>query len=48
MAIEVDGSVHGDHKVIARDREKQVYIEGLGIKVIRFYNQDILFNLENN
>ncbi len=46
IAIELDGSVHGSPRQGVRDKKKQDYIEGLGIKVLRFNNDDVLANME--
>lgn len=46
IAIELDGSVHGSVKQTAKDRRKQCYIEGLGIAILRFYNEDVMKNME--
>ena len=44
MIIEIDGSIHNLPKVKANDIERQKDLEGLGIKVIRFTNKDIMKN----
>jgi len=46
IAVELDGSVHGSQKQRERDKRKQEYIEGLGIKVLRFFNDDVLSNMQ--
>jgi len=46
LAIELDGSVHGIPRQGERDKRKQDYIEGLSIKMLRFYNADVLHNME--
>ncbi|MDD5290435.1 MAG: endonuclease domain-containing protein, partial [Patescibacteria group bacterium] len=39
LAIEVDGRTHDYHDQIIYDKERQKYIEALGIKVMRFYRE---------
>lgn len=47
IAIELDGEVHNekDRKLYDKDREK--YLDALDIKVIRFWNEDVLKNTKN-
>lgn len=47
LAIEVDGRTHDYHDQIIYDKERQKYIEALGIKVLRFYSEEIFKNLNN-
>ena len=47
LAIELDGEFHFDEEVKIYDRERTNYINKLGIKVLRFENQEVLYNLEN-
>jgi len=46
IAVELDGEVHFDEEIIKYDKEKTRYLESLGIRVIRFENQDVLKNTE--
>ena len=46
LAIELDGKVHGFEDKTIHDKERQAAIESLGIKVLRFYNDDILLNIQ--
>jgi len=46
LAIELDGTVHGLRDKTIHDKERQATIESLGIKVLRFYNEDVLQNVE--
>lgn len=41
LAIELDGGHHFEPKQRAYDRERQRYIESLGVKVVRYTNADI-------
>ena len=44
LIIEIDGSQHLDNKEY--DEERTRYFESLGIKVIRFWNNEININIE--
>lgn len=46
LAIELDGNVHGFGDKTIHDKEIQAAIESLGIKVLRFYNTDVLLNIQ--
>jgi len=46
LIIEVDGSVHADKEVIAKDIERQTFLEEKGIHFLRFTNNDIEKHLE--
>ena len=45
LAIEIDGESHFIEGAAEYDRERQIYIESLGIKFIRFTNNDVYENL---
>ncbi|MBU2444795.1 MAG: DUF559 domain-containing protein, partial [Bacteroidetes bacterium] len=45
LAIEIDGSIHNEKEQIERDQFRQKVIEDLGIKVIRFKNDEIFNEL---
>jgi very-short-patch-repair endonuclease len=40
LVIEVDGRVHSHQR--GADKERQAYLEGLGLSVLRFTNEDVL------
>jgi very-short-patch-repair endonuclease len=45
--VEIDGDSHYlDANVIAKDKERQNYIEELNFKVLRFTNKEIMENIE--
>jgi very-short-patch-repair endonuclease len=44
LIIEVDGDTHGYHQDY--DRIRSLYFEGLGFRVIRFTNADVMSNME--
>ena len=46
IVVEVDGDVHGEATQGARDRMREKYLIGLGLRVIRYTNDDVLNNLE--
>ncbi len=46
LAIEIDGDVHAYNSRIVYDKQRQKEIEALGIKVLRYTNNDILNNIE--
>jgi len=44
LGIELDGKIHEQNKLYDKDREK--YLDGLDIKIIRFWNDDVLNNIK--
>lgn len=46
LAIEIDGRTHDYPDLIKYDKQRQEYLESLGIKVKRFYSQDIFEDLD--
>lgn len=42
LAIEIDGSQHAEQEVIEYDKERELYLNGLDIKTIRFWNKDVM------
>jgi len=46
LAIEVDGGQHADPENMNYDRERTCYLESIGITVTRFWNNDLLQNIE--
>ena len=45
LAIEVDGTTHLENKDIIYDKKRTEALEKFGIKVLRFWNNDILEGL---
>lgn len=45
LAIEVDGGVHGSNEQLAADEDRSRVLEGYGIKVIRFMNEDVMTSI---
>jgi very-short-patch-repair endonuclease len=47
LAIEVDGEIHLDPDVLEHDEGRRYVIEKLGIKILRFTNNEIFENIES-
>ena len=47
LGIEIDGDSHFADKAYIYDRKRQHFIESFGIKVLRFTNHEIYYDLEN-
>jgi len=47
LAIEIDGGKHLDEINLARDQERTNYLNQKGIRVIRFWNHDVLEHLDD-
>jgi very-short-patch-repair endonuclease len=46
LVIEVDGDSHADADQIQKDQLRDRYFQSLGLRVIRYINDDILKNLD--
>ena len=46
LVIEVDGDSHADADQIVKDQSRDRYFQSLGLRVIRYINDDILKNLD--
>jgi very-short-patch-repair endonuclease len=46
LVIEVDGDSHGDDEAEALDSARTVWLQTLGFRVIRFWNYDVLTNID--
>jgi very-short-patch-repair endonuclease len=46
VVIEVDGDNHAETRQMIKDREREGYIRALGLRIIRYTNDDVLTNLE--
>ena len=46
LVVELDGEVHFDEETIKYDEKRTEFIESVGLKVIRFENQDVLKNTD--
>jgi len=47
LVIEVDGEVHNDKESGEYDLGRTAELNKFGIKVIRFTNDDVIFNIES-
>jgi very-short-patch-repair endonuclease len=45
LVIEVDGESHADADQIVKDKQREAYMQSLGLRVIRYINDDIMKNL---
>ena len=46
LVIELDGSQHGTDDAVEYDAERTQFLEALGLKVVRYWNHDVLGNTE--
>jgi len=46
LVVELDGEVHFDEEAIKYDEKRTEYLKSMGLRVIRFENQDVLKNTE--
>ena len=46
LAIEVDGGQHGEEDIISYDKERTEYLNEKAIRVVRFWNNDVMNNIE--
>jgi very-short-patch-repair endonuclease len=46
LVIEIDGGIHNKSEVKERDENRMAELERLGIKVLRFTNNQVLCNIE--
>jgi very-short-patch-repair endonuclease len=46
LVIEIDGDVHSNSYQKERDFERTKFLNGLGIRVIRFNNEEIFHNID--
>lgn len=46
LALELDGDSHFTDEALVYDRERTAYLNGLGIKVLRFLNTDVYERIE--
>jgi len=47
LVIEVDGAYHDIPEQYEYDKNRDSDLEDLGLKVIRFTNEEVMFNIEN-
>jgi very-short-patch-repair endonuclease len=46
LIIEIDGGQHNDPAEIEKDQQRTIWLENEGYRVIRFWNNDVLENLD--
>ena len=46
LAIELDGSQHGDERAVEDDERRTAYLNDQGYRVLRFWNQEVIDNLD--
>jgi very-short-patch-repair endonuclease len=46
LVVEVDGGVHREPDQRERDAQRQEALEGLGLTVLRFRNEEVVFEVE--
>ena len=46
LIVELDGEIHFNEEAIKYDKERTVFLESLGLRVIRFENNEVLKNTE--
>jgi very-short-patch-repair endonuclease len=46
LVIEIDGGSHDSEAAVAYDHERSLYLQGLGLTVMRFTNDEVMENLE--
>jgi very-short-patch-repair endonuclease len=47
LVVEVDGDSHYSDEALAYDRERTLYLESLGLRVLRFTNTEVLYRLDD-
>jgi very-short-patch-repair endonuclease len=46
LVIELDGQIHGDHRQLAHDGNRDSYLRSLGCTILRFSNRDVFKDRE--
>ena len=46
IIVEIDGGQHNEARTITRDIRRTMWLESQGFQVIRFWNNDVLQNIE--
>ena len=46
LAVELDGGEHAEASHLQRDTERTAKLQAMGIRVVRFWNHDVLGNVE--
>lgn len=48
LIVELDGGYHNDPEQIDRDKQRQEWLEDQGYTILRFTNEQILFDTDNS
>ncbi len=46
LAIEIDGEIHFNNEIMKYDSERSAEIEKFGIRILRFNNHQVIFNID--
>mgnify|MGYP001588830071 FL=1 len=46
LAIEVDGDQHAEPEAVLYDKERELYLTGLDIMTIRFWNKEVMGDMD--
>ena len=46
LIIEIDGGQHAESPVTQQDEQRTAFLEGMGYRVLRFWNNDVLQNID--
>jgi very-short-patch-repair endonuclease len=46
IIVEIDGGQHNEHGITERDEERTVWLKGEGYRVLRFWNNEVLNNVD--
>jgi very-short-patch-repair endonuclease len=47
LVIELDGGIHNRLEVAERDAGREIELEKLGLRVLRFRNEEVIYNMED-
>jgi very-short-patch-repair endonuclease len=47
LVIELDGGIHNKRQVAEHDTGREAMLTNYGLKILRFKNEEVLFNIEN-
>jgi very-short-patch-repair endonuclease len=46
LIVEVDGGTHSRHEELKRDAKRERYLRAQGFEILRFWNSDVVRNIE--
>jgi len=46
LVVEIDGETHAAADQIRHDKKRETYLKALGLRVVRYTNEDVLHNLD--